>query len=89
MLSKGIYRGELYDIGYDHPEAHAVQKGDTMYYAFYADSYNGVLELRGLKSNKYKVINYVNDTELGNINGPVGKLSVTFKKYLLIKVVPN
>ena len=34
MLSKGLYRGDLYDLGYDYPETHCIQKGDTTYYAF-------------------------------------------------------
>ena len=48
MFSKGKYRGELYDIGFDRPEAHVVQKGDTLYYSFYAEDFDGQLELRGL-----------------------------------------
>jgi alpha-galactosidase len=31
MLSRGEYLGELYDIGFDRPETHAVRKGDCMY----------------------------------------------------------
>ena len=36
MLSKGQYRGELYDIGFDKPEAHVVTAGGKLHYAFYA-----------------------------------------------------
>ena len=31
----------LYDIGFDKPEAHAIAKDGAMYYAFYADDWNG------------------------------------------------
>jgi alpha-galactosidase len=56
MLPKGTYLGWLYDIGYDHPEAHIIQKGDTLYHAFYAKEFDSNLELRGLDNNKiYKL----------------------------------
>ncbi len=86
-LSKADYRGELYDIGYDKPETHVVQKGDTLYYAFYADKWNGEIELRGLENKTYKVIDYVNDKFISNVDGKSAKLDVRFDKYLLIKAV--
>ena len=88
MLPLGIYRGELYDIGFDKPETHAIEKGTTMYYSFYAPEYEGNVELRGLKNKSYKVTDYVNNRDLGTIGGPVGKLKVKFTRYLLIKVEP-
>ena len=45
---EGQYLGELYDIGFDKPETHAIPKGDRLYYAFYAPEYRGTLELRRL-----------------------------------------
>ena len=36
MLSRGEYLGELYDIGFDRPEAHVIRKDSEMYYAFFA-----------------------------------------------------
>jgi len=36
MLSRGQYLGQLYDIGFDAPETHAIRKDQTMYYAFFA-----------------------------------------------------
>ena len=89
MLSKGKYRGDLYDIGFDRPETHAVQKGDTMYYAFYAPEYKGQVELRGLENRNYKIIDYVNNVELGTVEGPANKFTVSFKKHLLIKAMPQ
>ena len=88
MLSKGIYRGELYDIGFDIPETHAIQKGDTMYYAFYDSSFSGDVVFKGLQKKTYKIIDYVNNIALGKVQGPVAKLNVEFKKYLLVKAVP-
>ena len=88
MLSESNYRGELYDIGYDKPETHAIQKGDTMYYAFYAKSWNGVVELRGLGDMNYKVFDYINDKFISDVEGKNAKLNVSFEKYLLIKTIP-
>ena len=88
MLPKGTYLGELYDIGYDKPETHAIKKGANLYYAFYAPQWNGSIELRGLDSKKYKVTDYVNNKELGEASGPVAKLNVEFNGYLLLECVP-
>ena len=88
MLSKGEYRGDLYDIGYNHPETHAVQKGDTMYYAFYASDYSGKVELRGLKNSTYKIIDYENNQELGTIKNSFNDLNISFKNHFLIKAIP-
>ena len=87
MLSKGVYRGDLYDIGYDYPETHCIQKGGDMYYSFYNPDFNGMIELRGLDvTKKYAVTDYYNDKNLGIINGNQPKLKVNFKQFLLIRV---
>jgi alpha-galactosidase len=88
MLSEADYRGELYDIGYDKPETHAIQKGDTLYYALYAKKWSGEVELRGLADRTYKVIDYVNDKFITDVEGKNAKLNVNFDKYFLIKAVP-
>lgn len=87
LLSKGEYLGGLYDIGFNSPETHVIRKDDKMYYAFYADSFEGTVELRGLKCKEYKVKDYVNNIELGTINGESGKIKIKFKDYLLIEVI--
>lgn len=88
MLPKGIYLGELYDIGFDLPETHAIQKDGHMYYAFYAKKWDVNVELRGLNKGKYKVVNYINNTELGEVSGPTATLKVTFSEYLLLELIP-
>jgi len=85
MLPTGTYWGTLYDIGFDHPEAHAIQKNSNMYYAFYADHWQGELELRGLEQKAYHVVDYVNGKDYGTVQGPVAKLAVEFEKYLLLE----
>ena len=89
MLSKGEYLGELYDIGFDKPETHAIRKQDTMYYAFYAPHWSGTVELRGLAAGNYEVVDYVHNRKLGAVRGPAAKLNVAFDNYLLIEADPS
>jgi alpha-galactosidase len=88
LLPKGRYRGELYDIGFDKPETHVVEKDGRMHYAFYAPSWKGAVELRGLGNSRYRISDYVNGTELGVVTGPVAQLPVEFQQYLLVEAVP-
>ena len=103
MLSKGTFL-DLYVYGFDAPEAYAVEKGGSMYYAFYAplatqadskhnsasggQTWSGEVELRGLTAKNYRVTDYVNQKEVGTVTGPTGKLKVEFKDYLLLEVKP-
>ncbi len=89
MLSKGKYRGDLYDIGFDWPEAHVVQKGDTLYYAFYADKFKGDIGLRGLKNKKYKLVDYYRGKELGTVSANDNRIPVHFNRFLLIEAIPE
>ncbi len=87
MLPKGNYLGELYDFGFDKPETHVIEKDGIMYYAFYADSFNGEIEFRGLdKEKSYNVEDYVNNKTLGEIEGANSFLNLKFEKYLLVSV---
>jgi alpha-galactosidase len=88
MLSKGQYLGELYDIGFDKPETHAIRKDQTMYYAFFAKHWKGKVELRGLGDRSYSVINYVTGESLGTVEGPTGRLPVAFDRHLLLELRP-
>jgi alpha-galactosidase len=89
MLSRGEYRGDLYDIGFDRPETHAILKGASMYYAFYAPNWDGKVELRGLANRAYRVTDYENGKDLGTVQGPVAGLEVRFAKHLLLEVKPQ
>ncbi len=89
MPSRGEYLGDLYDIGFDRPEVHAIRKSGKMYYAFYAPEWSGRIELRGLEANSYAVTDYENDKELGTVRGPVGALDVRFQKHLLLEARPQ
>ena len=88
MLSQGVYRGELYDIGFDRPEAHAIQKGEVMNFAFYADDWSGKIELRGLEKRQYRIHDYENNQPIATVTGPTAQLNLAFKKHLLIEAIP-
>lgn len=89
MLSRGDFR-DLYTYGYDFPEAYAIQKDGKMYYAFFAPAgtpeWSGVLELRGLSSGTYQVMDYENNRDLGTIDGANAKLNAKFHEHLLLEV---
>ncbi|MEO9477714.1 MAG: glycoside hydrolase family 36 protein [Cyclobacteriaceae bacterium] len=89
MISKAQYLGDLYDIGYDKPETHLIQKGDTLFYAFYDESWEGQIELRGLSEAKYAVHDYFNDKSLGEVESTKSTIEVKFEDFLLIEVYPK
>src|SRR5689334_15774889 len=88
-LSRGQYLGTLYDIGFDLPEAHVIRKDKKMYYAFYAATWKGSVELRGLDDRAYHVVDYVNGKDFGMVRGPVAHLSANFSKHLLLEATPQ
>jgi alpha-galactosidase len=88
MLPRGIYRGELYDIGFDKPEAHVIESSNRLYYAFYADSWQGDIELRGLGAGPYRVRDYYNDRDFGTMSGGRNRLKVRFNRFLLLEATP-
>lgn len=90
MLPTGEYRGTLYDIGFDKPEGHAVAKNGKMYYAFYAEDWDGSIELRGLESGvTYQITDYVHGKDIGTVSGPTGRLDAQFTDYLLLEAAPQ
>jgi alpha-galactosidase len=89
MLSKGQYLGQLYDIGFDVPETHVIRKDQTMYYAFFAKQWKGLVELRGLGDRDYRVVNYVSGKQLGAVSGHNAHLPVEFAGNLLVEVTPK
>jgi alpha-galactosidase len=89
MLSRGEYLGDLYDIGFDRPEAHAIRKGGEMYYAFFARRWSGSVELRGLQDRDYHVVDYVNGKDFGIVHGPRTTIPAQFDKHLLLEAQPQ
>jgi alpha-galactosidase len=89
MLSRGEYRGGLYDIGFDRPEAHMIRKGDEMYYAFFARHWTGQIELRGLEGRAYHIVDYIDGKDFGSVHGPKASISATFNQHLLLEARPE
>jgi alpha-galactosidase len=89
MLSRGVYLGDLYDIGFDRPETHAIRKGEEIYYAFFARHWSGPIELRGLQDRTYRIFDYVNNKDLGSVHGPQATFSAKFDSHLLIEAQPD
>jgi alpha-galactosidase len=89
MLSQGEYRGGLYDIGFDKPEAHAIAKDGAMYYAFYAEQWKGPVQLRGLGKGTYRVRDVFKDTDLGSVDARANTLTASFEKFLLLRAAPD
>jgi alpha-galactosidase len=87
-LAEGCYRGDVYDIGFDKPEAHLITKNGRYYYAFYADRWNGPIELRGLGSGRYSVTDYWARKNIGSASASQNRLSVSFRHFLLLEVTP-
>jgi alpha-galactosidase len=88
MLPLGTYRGELYDIGFDRPEAHAIERAGRLYYAFFADRWSGPVHLRGLQPGGYRIGDYFNGRDLGPVTGPQAQVTVAFERFLLLEAVP-
>jgi alpha-galactosidase len=90
MLSSGEFK-DLYVYGYDVPEAYAIEKDGRMYYAFYAATpetpWKGNIELRGLQPGKYRVTDYVNNRDLGEVDASSPALAAQFKGSLLLETV--
>jgi Melibiase len=84
MLPTGEYRGELYDVGFDKPEAHVVAKNSTLHYAFYADQWDGDVELRGLGGGRYRLTDPFTGTFLGTVDAKHNTVKLTFEKFQLV-----
>jgi alpha-galactosidase len=83
----------LYDIGWEAVEGHAIRKADKLYYGFFSrtpgDDYTGRIELRGLQAGRrYRVTNYAENLVLGEVAGPSGALAVSFHDALLLVAEP-
>ncbi|WMJ70828.1 glycoside hydrolase family 36 protein [Stenotrophomonas sp. 24(2023)] len=89
MLPKGEYLGTLYDIGFDTPETHVIAKDKALYYTFYAQRWDGTLELRGLPPGRWQLHDLFNDRPLGSVEGgAVARLPARFSRFLFVQASP-
>lgn len=98
-ISSGEYLG-LYDIAYESPETCVIKRNDgTLYYSFFdKTAFNKEIELKGLESGKkYRVEQYEDDINLGEVKGPVARFNIQSKEgngqgetvyYYVLKCVP-
>jgi alpha-galactosidase len=84
-LAQGRYLGELYDIGFDKPEAHVVEKEGRLYFAFYADEWDGPITFRGLGKGTYALRDYVEDKPLGTVSAASPVRTLAFRGHLLLE----
>lgn len=96
-----IHEGQYvncYDIQHDTPESHLVARGEKRYFSFFHDErskrakpihFAGTVEFRCLeKGRKYKLLDYVNNVELGTVTGPTARMKVEFDDNLLVVATP-
>ena len=89
MLSKGTYLGGLYDLGFDKPEGHAIEKDGVLHYAFYADKWNGPVTLRGLGAGRYTLTDALTGVPLGRASRSDDRITASFERFLLVRAVPT
>lgn len=88
MLSTGTFRN-LYVYGYDSPEGYAIEKDGRMYYAFFNDKPQARaerIELRGLGSGRFHVVDYENGKDYGILDGEDPHVEARFREHLLLEV---
>jgi alpha-galactosidase len=83
-LAQGTYRGELYDIAFDKPETHVVEKAGVLHYAFFADTWKGPVTLRGLGAGDWVIEDWIEGRTLGTVSSQRPTLDVSFNHNLLI-----
>ena len=88
MLAKGNYLGGLYDIGFDKPEGHAIEKDGALHYAFFADTWDGPLSLRGLGDGNYALVDSFTGASLGTATRTHSTIPAKFKRFLLVRATP-
>lgn len=88
-LAEGRYRGELYDLGFDKPETHVVERSGALHYAFYAERWDGPVTLRGLSAGKWTVRDSLSGQALGTVTADKPTLPVRFTHSLLIEARPE
>ena len=72
------------------PEAHAIRKGDALYYAFFAPQARRTRRAaRPRRGQGLCRARLQNDVELGKVEGPVARLSVRFSRSLLLEATPE
>ncbi len=83
-LAEGIYLGGLYDIGFDKPEGHVVEKNGTMHFAFFADHWDGPIDLRGLTDGHWTLTDAYTGAALGDAGPERHVIAAKFDRFMLV-----
>ena len=60
-----------------------------MYYAFYAERWDGPLQLRGLGRGRYRVRDLFAGRDLGTVDARANTLPARFERFLLLQASPT
>lgn len=88
MLPQGRYLGELYDIGFDKPEGHVVAARGKLHFAFFADTWDGPIELRGLGPGRHALSDGFTGRPLGSATRGANRVHAAFDHFLLVVAAP-
>ena len=89
QLPRGTYRGELYDIGFDKPEAHVVESAGRLYYAFYAPRFDGPdRTARPRRPSPSRARLLQRSRTRARSPAPDARLQVAFERFLVLEAVP-
>ena len=64
------------------------RKSGRLYYAFYGRNWRGSVALRGLTAARYRVRDYFNDRELGEVSAAQNSLQLAFERFLVLEAIP-
>jgi alpha-galactosidase len=64
-----------------------VEAAGRLYYALYARSWSGPVSLRGLAKGRYRLRDYFNERELGEVAAPGATLPLAFEHFLLLEAI--
>lgn len=87
-LAEGSYRGALYDIGFDRPEAHTIAKDGHCHFAFFAERFEGTVELRGLSKGRHRITDIVTGENLGILDAAEPRIALSFERHQLLRATP-
>ena len=86
----GTYRGELYDIGFDKPETHVVEKSGRLYYAFYAPQLaraGGAARARRRRATGCATISMIGNWAKSPPSRNV--LHLAFERFMVLEAIPG
>ena len=79
--------GGLYNLGFETPETYVLKgKDGNLYYSFFADGFDGEVQLRGLPAGTYRASDLLTGEELGEVSRKATSVHLSFKDSKLVKL---